>query len=410
MHPFDDIAFDQDDHSDVALLVAGVREFPSEEFARELDARLARRFAPEPAEQPAQAARRRRWSRLPRWTVAPAALVVAGVVAAAVIVPDLGSGGGAPLAAFNGGSNLVTHGTASQSSSGSTGSTGLSSSSTGSSGSGTAGGSLGAASTYGQQATSSAGQPVRAPSPNSTDSFSAPSVPGAKQIKSAQITLSTPNEHVNQVAQEVITVVAGEHGTVQNSRITSASRSSGGGYATFTLSIPTGNLQAAMTQLSRLRFAVLNSSTAGSQNVSTRYGNEQQKLADAQALRLSLLKQLQTADSETAIDSIEAQLKTAENRIASWQSALRSLQRRISYSDVAVQINEGGLPVVPVARSQGFTIGRAAHDALRVLVVSAGVAVIVLAALIPLSLVAALLMWLWVWLRQRRREQALDAS
>jgi hypothetical protein len=405
MQPFDEMPFEQDDHSDVALLVAGSREFPSEEFARELDARVARRFAPRPGDSAAPADGHRWWRRPPRWTAAPAALVVAGAVAAAVIVPDLGSGG-APLAAFNGGSALVTHASRNPPRSSATGIPDATSSETASG----AAGSTGTPSTYGA-ATPPALQPVTASKLNSAAAFSAPSVPGARQIKSAQITLSTPNEHVNQVAQEVITVVANEHGTVQNSRITSASRSSGGGYATFTLSIPTGNLQAAMTQLARLRFAALNSSTAGSQNVSSRYDGYQQKLGDAQALRTSLLKQLQTADSQTAIDSIEAQIKTAERQIAHWQSTLHSLQHQISYSDVSVQVNAGGLPVTPTAGTRsGFTITRAVHDALGVLVVSAGVAVIVLAALIPFGLVAALLMWLWVWLRQRRREQALDAS
>ena len=399
MQPFDEMPFDHDDHSDVALLLAGAREFPREAFARELDARIARRFAPRPGDSAARADGRRRWRRPPRWTAAPAALVLGCAVAAAVIVPDLGSGGVTPLGAEVGPA-LVTHGKDSPSYSAGTGS-------------------AGAASTYGgiaasptrQPAAASAGQLVTASNPNPTASFSAPSVPGSRQIKSAQITLSTPNEHVNQVAQEVITVVSNEHGTVQNSRITAASRSSGGGYATFTLSIPTVNLQAAMTQLSRLRFAELNSSTAGSQNVSSRYDNYQQKLGDAQALRTSLLRQLQTADSQTAIDSIEAQIKTAERQIAHWQSTLHSLQHQISHSDVSVQVNAGGLPVGPTRGTQsGFTITRAVHDALHVLVVSAGIAVIALAAMIPVGLVAALLMWLWVWLRQRRREQALDAS
>jgi hypothetical protein len=70
------------------------------------------------------------------------------------------------------------------------------------------------------------------------------------------------------------------------------------------------------------------------------------------------------------------------------------------------------LPIIPVAKhhSSGFTISHAGHDAMRVLVVSAGVALITLAVMIPVGLVAALLMWLWVWLRQRRREHALDSA
>ena len=49
MRPFDEMPVEEADYSDVALMVAGVREWPTEEFARDLDARVARRFAPEAA-------------------------------------------------------------------------------------------------------------------------------------------------------------------------------------------------------------------------------------------------------------------------------------------------------------------------------------------------------------------------
>jgi hypothetical protein len=240
----------------------------------------------------------------------------------------------------------------------------------------------------------------------------APVAPGARQIQSAQISLTTPNVHVDQVAQEVFDVVGQEHGTVQSSHITAATRGTGGGYAAFSLSIPTANLQATMTDLSRLHFAAVQSRTDSSQNVSHQYNFDQRRLADAQALRASLLKQLQTAYTTQAIDSIKAQLKLAEQQITSWQATLGSLQHRIGYSNVEVGINQGGLPIPvrPTHHSSGFTIGGAGHDALRVLVVSAGVALIALAVMVPVGLVAALLIWLWVWLRQRRREHALDAT
>ncbi len=258
------------------------------------------------------------------------------------------------------------------------------------------------------------GQPEKLAATQSQSSASAlsqPVAPGGKQIRSAQISLTTPNQHVNQVAGEVYTVVGAEHGSVLSSHVTSATTNSGGGYATFSLSIPTSNLQDAMTQLSTLRYAALRSSSDVSQNVSNQYNSDQRQLADAKALRTSLLKQLETAYTQSAIDSIKAQLQIAEREINSWQSTLGSLQHRISYSNVTVQINAGGLPIPPVVKhSNSFTIGRAGHDALRVLVVSAGVALIALAVAIPIGLVVALLMWLWVWLRQRRREHALDAT
>jgi hypothetical protein len=237
----------------------------------------------------------------------------------------------------------------------------------------------------------------------------APVAPGGKQIQSAQIGLTTPNAHVDQVSQEVFDVVGVEHGTVESSHITAATARSGGGAAYFTLSFPTGNLQTAMTQLSRLRYAAVSSRTDASQNVGGQYARDHRRLVDAQALRTSLLKELQTAYTQTAIDSIKAQLKLAERQITSWQAALHSLQHQIGNSDVTVQINSGGLPILPVAHSGGFTIHRALHDAGRVLVVSAGIALITLAVLVPVGLVAALLMWLWAGFSQRRRERALDA-
>ena len=59
-------------------------------------------------------------------------------------------------------------------------------------------------------------------------------------------------------------------------------------------------------------------------------------------------------------------------------------------------------------RSGGaFTLHRALHDAGRVLVVAAGVALIALAVLVPAALIAALAAWLWALARRRRREGAL---
>ena len=397
MRPYEDIPFEESDYSDVALMVAGVRQFPADEFARELDALVARRFAPE-----GPSARRGARARLPRWAAGPAVALVAGVVAAIVMVSNGTIGGGTapgnrgPIA-FNGSTVSGVHDLSTPE---------KSPSHFGAAAPALPRGSSRAASTpAGSLATSGAAVNLTA---------QAPVAPGAKQIQSAQISLTTPNDHVDQVAQEVFQVVGDEHGTVQSSHITAASRGEGGGYASFSLSIPTSNLQATMTALSRLHFAAVQSRTDNSQNVSHQYNSDQRQLADAKALRTSLLKQLANAVTTQQIDSIKAQLKLAEQQISSWQSTLGSLEHRIGYSNVSVQINQNGLPYYPVLRhhaaSTGFTIARAGHDALHVLVVSAGVALIALAVMIPVGLVAALLIWLWVWLRQRRREHALDST
>jgi hypothetical protein len=57
----------------------------------------------------------------------------------------------------------------------------------------------------------------------------------------------------------------------------------------------------------------------------------------------------------------------------------------------------------------GWTPADAAGDALRVLEVSAGVALVALAVGLPLALLAALVLGATRWTGRRRRERALDA-
>ena len=77
-----------------------------------------------------------------------------------------------------------------------------------------------------------------------------------------------------------------------------------------------------------------------------------------------------------------------------------------------MQINAGTVPV-PVTgsgSSHGFTLGSAWHDAVRVLTVAAGVALIALAVLLPVALLVALAAWILAGVRRHRREAALDAA
>ena len=241
----------------------------------------------------------------------------------------------------------------------------------------------------------------------------APVPNGRRQIKSAQVTLRTSGSRIDAVAQEVFNVASRENGIVKSSQVTQG-RQAGGGFATFNLGIPTSNLRAALDQLSRLQYAHVVSRTDATQDVNNRYVSDQRKLADAQALRTSLLKQLETAYTTAEIDSLKSQIHDAEASISSDEATLHSLQHRISYSSLNVQVNQGPI-VYPLARrastvAGGLTLGRAADDAGKVLVVGAGVILIGLAALVPIGLVVALVSWIAYWLRRRRREQALDAA
>jgi uncharacterized membrane protein (Fun14 family) len=150
------------------------------------------------------------------------------------------------------------------------------------------------------------------------------------------------------------------------------------------------------------------SRTDTSQDVTDQTAADQRRLNDARAQRTALLRQLALATTTAAIDSLNAQLHDADATIARDLSAVQALGRQVSSSQISLTINASMLPVAHRGSTGGFTLGRATHDAGRVLVVAAGVALIALAVLAPLGLLVALALWLGLLVRRHRREQALE--
>jgi hypothetical protein len=229
--------------------------------------------------------------------------------------------------------------------------------------------------------------------------------PDRKVIQGARLSLSTTSKRVDTVAQEVFNVIAQQKGIVKSSQVTA--NGGHGGYAQFQLSVPGGNLAATMGALSNLQYAQVASRTDTTQDVTNQFRVDQRRLGDDRALRTALLKQLASAVTQAEIDSLKARIHDAEGAISSDENALHALNRSVGYSQIFVTINAGA-PPVPAHKSGGFTVGRAAHDAGHVLTVAAGVALIGLAALLPLALVLALAWWIYATLRRRGRMQALD--
>ena len=234
----------------------------------------------------------------------------------------------------------------------------------------------------------------------------APAPNGRKILQSAQLALAAPASHIDDVAQEVFRVVGEQNGVVNSSTVTA----SASGYAQFQLSVPSSALQATMTSLSALKYSTVSSRTDATQDVNGQYLSDQRQLTDDRALRTSLLRQLANATTQAQIDSLTAQIHDAEASIRRDESTLNGLGHRINFSRISLTIN-AATPVPVAHKSSGtFTLGKAAHDAGRVLTVAAGVALISLAAILPVALIAALIWWIWAMLRRRRREQALDLA
>jgi hypothetical protein len=378
------------DMAELALLLASERPAAAPTFAAALDDQVQRRFAAAPQ---AQKRSRARW-----WVWAPAGALAASLVVAVVIVVGQGNGGPRSNLLFNGsaapaskapaahqpaaasspalGRSVTRHAPAAQ---------GLS--------------------TNGPQA-ASASSSAAPPAPSPQLPLLQPPNTGRKVIQGAQLSLSTSPHHVDDVAQEVFTVVGQQKGIVNSSRVTA--NGGPGGYAQFQLSVPSANLAQTMAALSSLQFAHVASRTDTTQDVTNQFRIDQRHLADDKALRTALLKQLAGAITQAQIDSLKARIHDAEAAISSDEAALRSINRSVGYSQIYVGINAGEVPVPVHHSGGGLTLGKAAHTAGHVLTVAAGVALIGLAALLPIGLVAALLWWVGRTLRRRSRLQALD--
>lgn len=380
--------------AELALLVTVERPQITPEFAAQLDERVSRRFAPAPPSGSGATTRARRRS-IRLWPAAGAcATALAGVIAVVVVVSNTKSttsSSSSSSAAFSAPGQSFRQAAASTASSGSAAS-----------------------------ASSAAALPTAKAAPQAkADAFSAngaasvppsPQLPanGRQVVQSAQLQLTAPPTRIDQVAQEAFNVIGLEHGVVNHSTVTATGGQDG--YGDFQLSVPSANLADTMTRLSSLRYANIASRTDVSQDVNNQYVSDVRRLADAKALRTSLLKQLAQAVTQTQIDSLKAQIHDAEASISSAEGTLNSLKHQIGFSQIELTINAGAVPVPQKSHSGGFTIGKAAHDAGRVLTVAAGVALIALAALVPVGLVVALALWIGLTLRRRRREQALDAA
>jgi hypothetical protein len=376
--------------AELALILAGQRPLPSTKFTDKLDQRVAARFAPPRKGEQAKRSRR-------RWRYAPGVAVgLAATVAIVIGVSSLPSGGassesssssaasGAPLSAPHG------VGTPDRAAASKTASPATSSESA----------------SAGSSAASSAGSLAATPGASASTSAPSPPTSGRQVVQAAQLSLTTRPTQVDSVAQQVFDVVSAQSGVVENSTVTATNSTSG--YAQFQLSVPSGNLQDTMSALSHLHGASVASRTDSSQDITGEVGGAGRRLADARALRTSLLHQLAAATTQTEIDSLKAQIHDVEASISSDLATLNSLHHKVDNTQISVAINAAMLPGHPVSSGGGFTIGKAAHDAGRVLVVAAGGALIALAVLVPLALLGALALWLGSLIRRRRREQALD--
>jgi hypothetical protein len=342
--------------AELALLLRDDRPEPTPAWATHLDRRVEAGF-------PARPKQRRQWVWLRKAAPVVAVFAVVTTIAVPVALIDGPVGGDENLSSGGGGSSAAEQ----------------------------------AAPEMGQSgaATDSAGgQSGRALVPSAADRRRA-----RKVERSVTMTLAAPRRDIDSVATEIGDVTADLGGFVRRSSITS---SSGGDLL---LRIPTNRLDTAVQRLSKL--AKMRELSRNSEDITASVVSARDRLSDARAERKSLLTQLANAVTLNETESIRARLKIVSREIASARTSLARVNNRANFADVSVTLvtARGG------ADDEGaWTPGDAWHDALRVLEVIAGVAVIAAAVAVPL-LVAWLLGWLARrGLTRRRRERALDMA
>jgi hypothetical protein len=205
------------------------------------------------------------------------------------------------------------------------------------------------------------------------------------------------------VSRRIQQVTHDQGGFVVSSSVSSSQHGGGG---TFELRIPTRNLDDAIDALSKL--ARVRDRSQAQQDITAQSVSAHSRLRDARAERVSLLRQLEDAVTLTQASAIRARLRIVSGEIEAARADVRRVDNRAAFSTVRVELLADNSAAPPPPGDQ-WTPGDAAHDALRVLEVAAGVALIALAVALPLALLGGLAALGASWTRRRRREHALDA-
>ncbi len=227
-----------------------------------------------------------------------------------------------------------------------------------------------------------------------------------KVQRSADLTITTPSAKFETTSDAVIRTVDRFGGIVAASSI---GRQGAHGEASFDLRIPTGRLDDALAALSKLGH--VSERTQDLQDITSSFTSVQDRLSDARAERKGLLAALAKATTQGQIDSLKARLRTVRATLGRLGAERASLQRRADLSRVSLTLRgvKGAGATTP-ARGDHWTPGDAAGDALRVLEVMAGVALIALAIAVPLGLLGLAIAFSARGFRRRDRERALDPA
>jgi Domain of unknown function (DUF4349) len=354
---------------------------PDPTWARRLDSRAAAGFPRPPRRSPWAVLRSHRRALIPAVSFACVALLVVGLASVNLSSDDMAGSGGGGSGAASGGSESAGGGGGSDA------------------------GSAGSADSAGS--TSLAAPRMKAAPVPGGGSAASDGRRSRAQERSAALTLAARPRQIERVAAGILRVTDAAGGFVASSSVASGAGSGG----SFELRIPNPRLNRALADLSKL--ARVRERTQATRDITAETVSARGRLREAQREREGLLRALANATTINETDAVKARLRAVNARIASARGSVRRLANRASYANVSVElVSERGAAGVggDGVHDGRWTPGDALEDAVRVLEVAAGIAVIVLAIALPLGLLAAFAALLARMLGHRRRERALDMA
>src|SRR5215207_1097922 len=359
---------------------------PSAAWARDLDARAAAGFPRPPRRSPWAIFKTHKRALVPVVSFACVVLLVAGLSTVDLSSDDSASSGGSGGGMASGGSESAGDASGGSVSAGEA--------------SGGAESADGGASAAPATSRSLAPRPKAVPVPGG-GSASSDGRTSRAQERSAAMTLAARPREIERVAAGILRVTDAAGGFVASSSVASGAGSGG----SFELRIPNARLNRALADLSKL--ARVRERTQATRDITAETVSARGRLREAQREREGLLRALANATTINETDAVKARLRAVNSRIASARASVRRLANRASYANVSVELVADRRATGAAGDDGRWTPGDALADAVRVLEVAAGIAVIVLAIALPLALLAALAALLARMLGHRRRERAL---
>jgi hypothetical protein len=229
----------------------------------------------------------------------------------------------------------------------------------------------------------------------------APSAPGRRVERTTRLELTTTD--VQRVADGVVRATQTSGGFVQLSQVRTGD---GNGSATFVLRVPTAKLDDALAALSKLGHVRALEQSAD--DITGAYDSASARLQEARAERRGLLRALARATTGQEVSSLRARIADNRRELQRRQREFNAVRSRANLATIQVDVIGRARKEAAAPDGGSWTPGDALRDAVRVLEVSAGVAVIALAVLVPLTLLGLAARFAAAAWRRRRREAAMS--